>query len=173
MIKKSFFILLLTVLAYPLSIFGQSYGTALGVRLDGFGATLQQQVATHTTVEAIVQSGFKKQDVTATLLLEQHKNLITKGLNFYTGAGAFHTWYDKSDVTTANLKNAFGISPIMGLELNLGKLVFSGDIKPNIKISGDGKGFSWHSGLSIRYELAGRYFKNDDWKFWKKWKKKS
>jgi hypothetical protein len=157
----------------PLSISAQSYGTALGIRLDGWGATLQQQIAVGKTIEIIVQSeAFSKNSMIATALFEQHKGLLTQNLNFYVGGGLFHKWYDKSDVAYTNYKNATGISPIMGLELNLGKLVFSGDIKPNIKVSGDGKGWEWHTGISVRYELHGRYFKNEDWKFWQKWKKK-
>ena len=152
----------------------QSYGTALGIRLDGWGATLQQQIAFGKTIEIIAQSeGFNKNSFIGTVLYEQHKGLLTQNLNFYLGGGLYHKWYDKSDVTLTNLKNPTGISPIMGLELNLGKLVFSGDIKPNIKIAGDApKALEWHTGISIRYELAGRYFKNDNWKFWQKWKKK-
>ena len=34
------------------------------------------------------------------------------------------------------------------------------------------KGFQIPTAFSIRYVLAGRYFKNDKWKFWKKWGKK-
>lgn len=150
----------------------QSYGTALGIRLDGFGVTLQQQVATNSTVEIIAQSaGFGRSDIMATALFEQHKSLITRGLNFYLGGGLYKLWYDRDKTENIGKKNPFGVSPIMGLELNLGKLLLSGDIKPNIKLSGDGKGVEWHTGISIRYELHGRYFKNDDWKFWKKWKK--
>ena len=157
----------------PLSISAQSYGTALGIRLDGWGATLQQQIAFGKTIEIILQSeAFSKNSVIGTVMYEEHKGILTQNLNFYLGGGLYHKWYDKSELVNANLKNPTGISPIMGLELNLGKLVFSGDIKPNIKIAGDGKGLEWHTGISIRYELHGKYFKNDGWKFWKKWKKK-
>lgn len=171
--KLPSFLIVFCLFLTPLSIKAQSYGTALGIRLDGWGATLQQQIAVGKTIEIIAQSsGFDKSDIIVTGLFEQHKAILTQGLNFYVGGGLYYKWYDKAEVVNAGLKNPLGISPIMGLELNIGKLVFSGDLKPNIKVSGDGKGVEWHSGLSIRYELAGRYFKNDGWKFWKKWKKK-
>lgn len=174
--KNAFFVLIYFVLMTPLSISAQSYGTALGVRLDGFGATLQQQIAFGKTIELIVQSGgfsnSDKSDIILTGLYERHKGLLTQNLNFYLGGGLYHKWYNKDVVANAGLKNPLGLSPIMGLELNIGKIVLSGDIKPNIKLAGDGKALEWHTGISIRYELAGKYFKNEDWKFWKKWKKK-
>jgi hypothetical protein len=173
-VKLSFLTLLFCLFMAPLSTKAQSYGTALGIRLDGFGVTLQQQIAVHNTVELILQSGgFGKKDMILTALLEQHKGLLTQNLNFYLGGGLYKKWYDTEDAANVGFtKNPFGISPIMGLELNIGKIVLSGDIKPNIKLTGDGKALEWHTGISIRYELAGRYFKNEDWKFWKKWKKK-
>ncbi len=172
MIKKSFLLVIFTSFSFIYTISAQSYGTAIGIRIDGFGATIQQQIAPHATIEAIVQSGFKKQDITLSLLLEKHQGLLTRNLSFYFGGGLYRTWYDKTDVTRGLLNDAFGVSPIMGLELNIGKIILSGDIKPTLKLSGDGKGFTMGQGISIRYELAGRYFKNDGWKFWKKWKKK-
>jgi hypothetical protein len=172
--KNAFFIVFFALFMTPLSIFSQSYGTALGVRLDGFGVTLQQQVGVGKTVEFILQTGgFGKQDIIASGLFEVHKGILTQNLNFYLGGGVFKKWYDRDVVTQKDLKNPWGVSPIMGLELNIGKIVLSGDIKPNLKLGGDSsKALEMHTGISIRYELAGRYFKNDDWKFWKKWKKK-
>jgi hypothetical protein len=169
MIKKSFFLVIFSVFAIFYTVSAQSYGTAIGIRIDGYGLTLQQQIAPHATIEAIVQS--KNEDISLTLLYEVHQGLLTRNLSFYTGGGLYKTWYDKTDVTRGILKDAYGVSPIVGLELNIGKIILSGDIKPTIKLSGDGKGFTMGQGISIRYELAGRYFKNDDWKFWKKWKK--
>lgn len=171
-VQNQLFFTTLILLFFNLKTQAQSYGTAIGVRLDGFGVTLQQQVAPNSTVEFIAQTaGFGKTDVMASVLFEQHKSLITRGLNFYLGGGLYKLWYDKDKIENAGKSNPFGVSPIMGLELNLGKLLLSGDIKPNFKLSGDGKGLEWHTGISIRYELHGRYFKNEDWKFWKKWKR--
>jgi hypothetical protein len=172
MIKKTFFIVIFTISTFISYVNAQSYGTAIGIRIDGFGLTLQQQIAPHSTIEGILQSGIKKQDITLTLLYELHQGLLTRNLSFYWGGGLYKTWYDRTDVTRGLLNDAFGVSPIVGLELNIGKIILSGDIKPTLKLSGDGRGFTMGQGISIRYELAGRYFKNEDWKFWKKWKKK-
>jgi hypothetical protein len=161
------------ILLTPLSIKAQAYGTAVGGRFaDGYGITLQQQVAVGWTIEGILQSGFSKKDITLSILGEKHKGLLSRGLSFYSGAGLYHTWLESEDNATVVLKNPYGISPIVGLELTLGKLNLSADFKPNIKITGDGKSFEWRTGISARVVLAGRYFKNEGWKFWKKWKKK-
>lgn len=151
----------------------QSYGTALGVRLgDGLGVTLQQQVVVHGTVEGILSS--RDKDLTLNVLYEHHTSLLTRGLNFYLGGGFYKTWIHQDDNLIIQPTNPYGLSPIMGLELTIArKLNLSADIKPTIRLGGNGgKGFEWHTGISVRYVLAGRYFKDDGWKFWKKWKKK-
>ncbi len=156
----------------PLSIEAQSYGTALGVRVaDGIGITLQQQVVVHGTVEGILSS--KSKDLTLNVLYEHHNSLLTRGLNFYAGGGLYKTWLHKDENLIVQPTDPYGISPVIGLELTLAKLNLSADIKPLIRVGGSGgKGFEWRTGVSVRYVLAGRYFKNDNWKFWKKWKKK-
>ena len=160
----------------PLSISAQAYGTAAGARIgDGWGLTLQQQVALHTTVEGILQRGFKSQDVTLCVLGEQHKNLLTNGFNLYFGGGLYKTWLTKRINVIVQPADPWGITPIAGLEITLGKFNIAGDFKPLLKLGGGDdstSGFSWQSAISIRYVFAKRYFKNDDWKFWKKWKKK-
>ncbi len=160
----------------PLSMSAQAYGTAAGARIgDGFGITVQQQVAIHTTVEGILQRSFKSSDVTLCVLGEQHKNLLSRGFNLYFGGGLYKTWLEKRTNVIVQPSDAWGITPIAGLEITLGKFNISGDFKPLLKLGGGDEntsGFSWQSAISIRYVFAGRYFKNDDWKFWKKWKKK-
>ena len=151
----------------------QSYGTALGARLgDGIGLTLQQQVVVHGTVEGILSSSNK--DLTLNVLYEHHTSLLTRGLNFYLGGGFYKTWINQDDNLITQPTNPYGLSPIIGLELTIArKINLSADIKPSIRLGGNGgKGFEWHTGVSVRYVLAGRYFKDDGWKFWKKWKKK-
>lgn len=167
-----FFILLSSFFIHN-SINAQSYGTSIGVRVgDGLGATLQQQVAVNSTVEAILVGADK--DLTLHVLYEHHKSLLTRGLNFYLGAGLYKSWLFDDDNLIEQPSDPYGISPIMGLELTIArKLNLSADIKPNIRIGGTGgKSFEWHTGVSVRYVIAGRYFKGDGLKFWKKWKKK-
>jgi hypothetical protein len=155
------------------SLDAQSYGTALGVRLgDGIGLTVQQQVVVHGTVEGILSSSNK--DLTLNVLYEHHTSLLTRGLNFYLGGGFYKTWIHQDDNLITQPTNPYGLSPIIGIELTIArKINLSADIKPTVRLGGNGgKGFEWHTGVSVRYVLAGRYFKDDGWKFWKKWKKK-
>ncbi len=156
------------LMSLPLSMQAQMYGTAFGIRAaDGIGLTVQQQVAVFSTVEGILSS--KDKNTTLNILFEQHKRLITSGLNFYVGAGLYKTWLDKDDNVINHPTNPFGISPIIGIEMTIAKLNLSADIKPHIRVGGTGgKGFEWHTGVSVRYVFAKRYFKNEKWKFWKK-----
>ena len=156
------------------SLSAQGYGTAVGVRiLDGLGLTLQQQVATHTTVEAILQKDSKSSNATLSVLGEQHKNLLSRGFNLYIGGGFYKTWIPKDDNLIVQPKDPWGLSGVGGLEITLGKINISADIKPNIRLGGDKDGSAFlHTGVSVRYVFAGRYFKDDGWKFWKKWQKK-
>ena len=160
----------------PLSLSAQAYGTAAGARVgDGWGITLQQQVAVHTTVEGILQRSFKSQDVTLSVMGEQHKSLLSRGFNLYYGGGLYKTWLTQRTNVIVQPSDPWGITPIAGLEITLGKFNISGDFKPLLRLSGgeeNSSGFSWQSAISIRYVFAKRYFKNEDWKFWKKWQKK-
>ena len=177
-IKTVLFFLSFFLILGPLSISAQGYGTAAGVRVgSGFGATFQQQIALNTSLEAIIlrQKTGDYVDYTATLLYEKHQNVLTKGLNIYAGGGLYYTWLEDRTNLIVKPTNPFGISPIAGAELTIGNFNVSIDLKPNIKIAGGGdgiKGFDIQSAFSVRYVLAGRYFKDERWKFWKGWFKK-
>jgi hypothetical protein len=166
-------VLFVLVFFTPLSIFAQAYGTAAGARVaDGWGLTLQQQVAVHTTVEGILQRSLKSQDVTFIILGEQHKSLLTRGFNLYFGGGLYKTWLEKV-ATGTQPDNPWGIAPIGGLEITLGNINLSADFLPLLKLGGDSNAstFQWKTGISLRYVFAGRYFKDESWKFWQKWSK--
>ena len=177
-IKTVLFFLSFFLILGPLSISAQGYGMAAGVRVgSGFGGTFQQQIALNTSLEAIIlrQKTGDYVDYTASVLYEKHQNVLTKGLNIYAGGGLYYTWLEDRVNLITKPTNPFGISPIAGAELTIGKLNVSIDLKPNIKISGGGdgvKGFDIQSAFSVRYVLAGRYFKDESWKFWKGWFKK-
>ncbi len=166
---KIFSVFLFTFIFFN-EIFAQAYGTAIGLRVgDGIGATIQQQVALHTTVEGILQSsGPTKNDVSLSILGEQHHNILFKGFNFYSGGGLYYTWLQQDSNLKVQPTNPFGITGIVGLEIKLGHLVLSTDVKPSIKIAGSGTSFEWHTGFSIRYVIADRFFRNNGWMFWKK-----
>lgn len=169
----SLIVLSLITFLTPLSMSAQGYGTAAGIRIgNGIGVTFQQQVALNTSIEAILQREFTSSDATLSLLYEKHQNVLTRGLNIYAGGGVYYTWIENDPNAIVQPKNAFGVSPIAGAELTIGSFNVAFDFKPNIKLTGSGTGFQMQSALSVRYVLAGRYFKDESWKFWKKWGKK-
>jgi hypothetical protein len=175
-----FFICFFALFLPPPPISAQGYGIAAGVRVgSGFGISYQHQIAHNTTLEGILlRSGsLTVSDATVSVLYESHKNVLTKGLNIYAGGGVYYTLLqDRANLITQPT-NPFGISPIAGAELTIGKFNVSIDFKPNIKLAGGGgasdiKVFDMQSAFSVRYVLAGRFYKNDEWMFWKKWFKK-
>ena len=174
----SFFIFPFFIFGGPLSISAQGYGMAAGLRVgNGIGITYQHQIALNTSLEAILQreTSSGKSDVTATLLYEKHQNVLTKGLNMYAGGGLYYTFLEERTNLINKPTNPLGISPIAGAELTIGNFNVSIDFKPNIKIAGGGDGIAWfqmQSAFSVRYVLAGRFYKNEEWKFWKNWFKK-
>ena len=153
------------------TLFSQAYFTAGGLRLgDEFGITVQQKVLKFTTVEGILQSGFRNKNTSLTVLLEQHKRLITKGLNFYLGAGVHKTWLDQN-LTDPLVDDPFGVTVVLGGEFTLGRLNLSLDYKPQINVWGGQKDFVSQGALSARYVLVKRIKKKKKkqaWKFWQK-----
>lgn len=158
---KVFFLALFLIPLSSSTIFAQGYGTAIGVRLgDGLGITLKQQIALRHTAELIAQRESKSS--TISLLGMRHINLITRNINFYAGLGAHYTTYDKVE----NENSRYGISGIVGFELNFGSVNVSADYKPRVNFNA----FPNLGGvaISIRYIIAERYFRDESWKFWKK-----
>jgi hypothetical protein len=160
----------------PLSISAQGYGIAAGLRVgNGIGISYQHQIALNTTIEGILQRESTNGDATLNVLYEKHQNVLTRGLNIYAGGGLYYTWLEARPNLIVKPTNPVGISPIAGAELTIGKFNISVDFKPNIKLAGGGdgiKGFQMQSAFTLRYVLAGRFYKNDKWMFWKKWFKK-
>lgn len=173
--KITFFILSFSLFLAPLSISAQGYGMAAGIRVgSGIGISYQHQIALNTTIEGILQreTSNSLSDATLTALYEAHRNILTKGLNIYAGGGLYYTWLETRPNLIVQPTNPVGISPIAGAELTIGKFNVSVDFKPNIKLAGGGdgiKGFQMQSAFTLRYVLAGRFYKNDKWMFWKKW----
>lgn len=155
----------------------QKYTTAAGIRLGtGIGITVQQAIWNNNTIEGIVQKGFFIDLTTVSVLYEQHYKLISKGFNFYVGAGPQVGMYGNSSKNTGR-SNAIGASFIGGVEMRLKKLLLSFDYKPSINLKGGDGFFDSQSGLSLRYIFikAQKKSKKDSpkWMFWKKDKTKS
>ena len=150
----------------------QSYRTAAGVRLGtGIGLSIQQKVMDKTTLEGILQSKLKSDELSLTLLLERHHNLLTRRLNFYVGGGVHKSWYTNTGEVTTK-EQAAGISGIAGVEFTPGRLSVSWDYKPALNVWGGDQFFDSQTAVSLRYVFVKRKKKKINWKFWKKNNKK-
>ena len=155
MMKKHILVLILG--SFSLITYGQSYDLAMGMRFGtDWGLSIQQRVANKTTIEAIFQSSFQRDETMLTVMGEQHMPFITRRFNLYTGGG-FHKGFSSRD-GTEGYTEPLGLSLIAGLELSLGKLNLSYDIKPAFNFRGGDQFLYIQSGLSIRYVLLKRNF---------------
>ncbi len=138
-------------------IAGQAYFTAAGLRLGTeWGLTVQHRFTKRWTGEAILQSGLFRKEVLFTALAERHFPIVTKNLNVYGGGGVHWAWL-KEDGDLA--RTGVGLSFIGGLELSLGRLNISYDIKPAFTLSLH-RPILIHTGISVRYILVkGNVFK--------------
>jgi len=172
--KKITIVLTLALAAFSAS--AQRYNTAAGIRLGtDWGITVQQRVATHTSIEAIVQAGFKRSEAMVTVMGEQHFPFLGRRFNTYFGGGPHFGWRTDDPASPefgADYKNPIGVSLIGGIELNLFRLNLSWDIKPAINIVGGVKSVYFQSGVSLRYIIVKfdrpNKRKGFNWKFWEK-----
>jgi len=139
--------LLLIIALLPISLFGQKYITAGGVRMsnEGFGLTLQQQILEHVTFEGIGMINLSEISVSG--MLQYHNNvLFGKSLNTYIGGGPVYGRYYQADSAY------FGADVIFGLEYKvlLLPIVVSADIKPRLKLE-QTDWFNLGLGISFRY----------------------
>ncbi|RZK34524.1 MAG: hypothetical protein EOO61_13425 [Hymenobacter sp.] len=155
---------------FALSCSAQKYTTAAGIRLGGgMGLTVQQYLWDKYTAEAMLQKGFGSNFTTFTALLEQHHNVLSRGMNFYLGAGPHFGSYrftDKEDNTIS--RGVFGASFIGGLEMKLGSTLLSFDYKPSLNLTGGNGFFDSQAGVSLRYVFLKAPKKEHKWMFWKK-----
>ncbi len=141
----------------PQRVHAQAYFTAAGLRLGTeWGLTVQHRVLKHWTGEFILQSGFSRPDVLFTVLGERHFPIVTRNLNIYGGAGLHLAWLDDGNGLK---KSGAGVSFIGGVELSLGRVNLSYDIKPAFTLS-TYRPVLIHTGFSIRYILiTGKVFR--------------
>lgn len=143
---RNYLLALLTLICFfSISLNGQSYITAFGFRAGSdYGLTLNQRIFnTKLTVEGILQTS--KYKYSGTVILEQHRRLIGKRLNFFYGIGG-HTGNDLA------FGHFYGITPIVGMELTVARLNITIDYKPAINLYGHE--WAYHdSAFSIRYVL--------------------
>ncbi len=147
--RKIFFVILFAGFAAQAA--AQAYFTAAGLRLGTeWGLSVQHRFTKSWTGEAILQSAFLNDDVLFTLLAERHFPLIVRNFNIYGGGGVHWAWSgDGRDLH----RSGGGLSLIGGLELSLGRLNLSYDLKPALTFSRHHP-LLLHTGLSLRYILV-------------------
>ena len=146
----------------------QKYTTAAGIRLgSGIGISVQQLLWDQYTLEGIVQKGLLNKQTLVSALFEQHHSMLSKGTNFYIGAGPHFGSYSQAG-KTGESRNVFGATFIGGLEMKLGKTLLSFDYKPSLNLTGGNSLFDSQAGVSLRYIFIKAQKKEHKWMFWKK-----
>ncbi len=146
--------------------YGQSYGTALGLRLANnnsyrmLGLTAQQRIQKGLSVEAILQSDFNV-NTTVHALIKKHRPLLSKRLNYYYGAGIAlgleESWKKVPETRTIIQtygNHTLGVDIIGGVEMTLMGITFSVDYKPNVNLLGREPWYSGQVGISVRSVLV-------------------
>ncbi len=129
------------------SLSAQKYITALGIQGgDGeIGLTLQQRIFEKSTIEGLFT--FSRSHFTLHGIYEFHRPIITKGLNFYVGAGPH--------VGTLKDNGAYsGLTTIVGIEFKfpLMPMVISGTMRPEFHL-GHPKSTQVKGGFSVKYVI--------------------
>jgi len=167
--QKSILIFILTTLLFAgqdhMAI-GQSYGTSGGLRLANndqarmLGFTVQQRIKKGLTIEGIIQSDFSY-NTTIHAIMERHRPLLTKRLNYYYGAGVSMGIEESRQKVPESMQiiqtygnGTLGVDLIGGVELTLLGINFSLDYKPNINIVGRQPWYSGQVGISARSVLV-------------------
>ena len=152
------------------SLTAQKYTTAGGIRLGGgIGLTVQQLLWDKYTAEGILQKGFTNNYTTFAALLEQHHSMLSRGMNFYLGAGPhFGSYRITGKEGEPSSKGVFGATFIGGLEMKLGSTLLSFDYKPALNLTGSNGFFDSQAGVSLRYIFLKAPTKEHKWMFWKK-----
>lgn len=159
--KKIGLIVIVWVALTSVNVLGQSYGTALGLRMGNskartVGLTFQQRILKNVTLEGIAQSDFNR-NTTGHFLVKRHRGFLTKRFNIYGGAG-LSFGVEESEVedpvtkevkTTFN-NTTFGTDIMMGVEFTLLRYNFSFDYKPNFNLVGREPWFQGQVGFSAR-----------------------
>ena len=176
--KTKLLILLLTATTWALT--AQSYDLAFGMRLGtDWGLTVKQRIFDKTTLEGILQTSLQREEALVTLLGTQHMPFLTKRLNVYGGGGVHKGWGNVAYNTEGNrYKDPFGLTFIGGIELSLGTLNLTYDIKPAINLVGGERRVYTQTGLSLRYVILKRNWlgkkrrkkrrqrEGINWRFW-------
>ena len=165
------YIFLLIASLFTLGGMAQSYNTAAGPRLGTeIGLSVQQRISKKETIEFILNDVPRNNQVTISLLYEKHTALLFRQFNYYVGSGLHVGWINNR--AEDDPKGPFGISFITGVELRLGRTIFSLDYKPALNLTGGYKRYQSEAAFSMRYIIIKKKKKKINWKFWENWGKK-
>lgn len=133
----------------------QSYNTAAGIRLGtDWGLTVRHRVYNNFVIEGLVQSSLLRDETNLTLLATQHQPILIRNVNLYFGGGFHKGWINEIEGESGiAIDDPFGLDLLVGIELTLGRLNFTYDVKPAINISGGERTFYTQTGVSMRYVL--------------------
>jgi hypothetical protein len=159
---KTFGLLVLLNMGLVPATIAQSYVTTLGLRLGNgnshrqVGLTFQQKLLGPLTLEGIIQTDFKDNH-TVHALLERHRPLLGKRVNWYYGAGmslgSEESW--RKDPETNIKEFTYGNKTLSadligGVELTFARLNISWDVKPNFNLVGRSNWMSVQTAFSVR-----------------------
>jgi len=135
----------------PISLFGQSYNTALGLRWgDGIGITARQRILKRTSVEGIFYQHQKSDQTIAALMIDHHMPVLTRRLNIYAGGGLGWVSVEKLD----DIRDSYNAAVInAGLEFTIARLNLSWDFVPVIPIAQQEQSMTVMTAFSLRYVL--------------------
>lgn len=134
----------------------QTYDVAAGLRMGtDWGVTGLYRVAKKTSLEAIVQNNFKRDETTLTVMARQHHPFLTRRLNIYMGGGVHYGFLDDTKLEEP-AGNPFGVTGVIGAEMTFGGFNISYDFKPALNVTGGAKTIYSQSGVSVRYILVKR-----------------
>ncbi len=141
----------------------QSYGATFGLRLGNdpdsrsIGLSAQYRLAKTVTVEGILQSNFQHENFMAHLIIERHKRIISRRINFYVGGGfsiGNETSISVDPETRQEIRThgnpTLGTDLILGAETTMLGYNFSLDYKPNINFTGREQWYVSQVGISAR-----------------------
>ena len=162
---KFLLIFSLLSLSFWTQLHAQSYGTSMGLRFSNnqqnrmVGLTAKQRILKNYSVEGILQTDFNANS-TIHALLERHRRLVTKRLNYYYGAGlSLGMEESRQKIPETRLiiqtygNKTMGLDLIAGIEFTLLRINFSVDYKPNVNIVGREPWYSGQVGISARSVL--------------------
>ncbi len=129
----------------------QSYVNALGLQggNNDIGITLQQRIFEKSSLEALLSFSTNHGDLA--LMYQFHEPLLTKGLNFYVGAGPH------LGLAGSKFKTVYGgLTGIVGLEMRIPvmPLIFAASLRPQFHLNRPEKNYHINTAISVRYIIT-------------------